>query len=378
MALAPSYKVIIRNAAGENVEMNRFSSLKFEYSLNRGSTAELNMALVSDKLDNLSTATLNSWMSVYRWDDPNDQATERLVWYGLLVDLSYNMGETSSSITLRYEDIASLLAYRCVPRDYSITTPTDASEILWDLINNSQQIDFGGTVVGDLGIIQGAHPVSKNREPKKDLQNRTILETMVAYSEYIDGIDWEVTPTPRNQSVGIFNTYYRGAGELYHKAQEIDIPLVYYVDETNELKYNNVKTVDVQEVGSDYINDILMLGATIEEAQLFSQAENGPQQLVKGLYQDVKSETSISEQATLDDSAQEELNARNNIPFNIKLNMLPLQQPRFGTFDVGDIFTFRFKFYNFRDFTKQYRLYRLTVNVDDNGVETMDLELNNI
>lgn len=378
MALAPRYRVIITNAASEDVEMHAFSSLKYGYSLNRGSGAELNMPLTSTKLDNLSTAPLNSWLSIYRWDDPDDQTTERLVWYGLLMDLSYNMGDVGGSITMRYEDRARLLSYRLVPRDYSVTSATDASQILWDLIDNSQQIVSGATVVGDLGIVQGAAPASKNRQPEKDLQNRTILETMIAFSEYIDGIDWEITPTPRNQSSGIFNTYYRGASQLYHKGQEIGVPLIYHIDETNELKINNVKTVDVQESGSDYSNDVLVLGATIEEAQLFARSENEPQQIVYGLFQRVQSETSISEQATLDDKADEELNARNNIPYNIKLSMLPLQQPRFGTFDVGDIFTFKFKFYDFRDFTRQYRLYRLTVTVDANGVETMDFELNNI
>ena len=378
MALAPRYRVIITNAANENVEMHAFSSLKYGYSLNRGSGAELSMPLTSSKLDTLSTAPLNSWLSVYRWDDPNDQSTERLVWYGLLIDLSYNMGDTSSSITMRYGDRASLLSYRLVPRDYSVTSATDASQILWDLIDNSQQIVAGATVVGDLGIVQGGAPVSKNRQPLKDLQNRTILDIMISYSENIDGLDWEITPTPRNQSSGIFNTYYRGAGQLYHKGQEIGVPLIYHVDVTNELKYNNVKTVDIQETGSDYANDVLVLGATIEEAQLYARSENEPQQLVYGLFQKVHSETSISEQVALDDRADEELNARNNIPYNIKLSMLPLQQPRFGTFDVGDIFTFKFKFYDFRDFTRQYRLYRLTVTVDNNGIETMDFELNNI
>ena len=58
--------------------------------------------------------------------------------------------------------------------------------------------------------------------------------------------------------------------------------------------------------------------------------------------------------------------------------MLPLQQPRFGTFDVGDIFTVDYKNYHFREFTEQYHLYKLSVTVDNNGVEKMDLELAHI
>jgi len=381
----PRYRVIIEGADGRDVEMHRFSFLKFGYSLNRGTTAELTLALKPasdnevDKLDNLSTATLNSWIRIYRWEDRNDEATERLVWYGKLVDPSYSLNGESGQITLRYHDLATLLGRRLVPRDYSVTSATDASQILWNLINNSQLIqESGGTVVGDLGIVQGAAPTSKDRQPEKDLQNRSILDVMTAFSEYEDGIDWEITPTPRNQSTGIFNTYYAGAGEEYHKGQAVTIPLTYYVDAEHTMKYNNVKTVQVDEIGSEYANDILALGATIEEEQIYSQSENETQQLVYGLFQDVISETSVSEQATIDDKADEEVGARSKIPFNIKLSMLPLEAPRFGNFDVGDIFTFNFKFFDFRKFTREYRLYRFTVTVDDNEVETIDLELNNL
>lgn len=275
MAQKPLYRVIIQDASGSYVQMHRFSSLKYGYSLNHGTIAELSMPLSSTKLNNLTSAILNSWIRIYRWSDPTDQGTERLVWYGKLTDVSYSLDDTDGNIVMRYSDLQSLLAFRLVPQDYSVTTPTDASTILWNLINNTQLIqDSGGTVVGDLGITEGATPSSKNRTPEKDLQNRTILDAMIAFSEYEDGIDWEITPTPRNESIGIFNTYFAGAGQKYHKGNIIATPLIYHVDETGEMKYNNVVSVNVDESGSDYANDVLALGATIDETQLYSQAEN--------------------------------------------------------------------------------------------------------
>ena len=369
----PYYRVIIENAAGDYVEMHDFTSLKYSYSLNNAGYAELTLPLKSAKVNSLTVAPLQSWLRVYRWSDRDDPSSERLVWYGLLFDPSYSTDSLTGDITLRYKDLAGILAHRFVPRTYSVTSLTDASQILWNIINASQ-LETGG----DLDIVQGAAPVSKDRQPEKDLQNRSILDVLIAFSEYEDGIDWEITPTPRNASIGNFNTYYTSASQPYHKGYEVGTPLTYFVDDTNAMAFNNIASVTIDEVGSEYANDILALGATIEDVQLFSTAENAPQKTIYGLFENVVSETNVSEQSTLDDKASEELSASETVPFNIVLTMLPLQKPVFGTFDVGDIFTFRFKFYTLRDFERPYRLYRFTMNVDDMGVETTTMELNNI
>lgn len=440
----PFYRVIIEDPNGKQIVMKRFSSLKFSYSLNRSSSAELVVPIRSVNVTELTTASLKSWLRVYRWDDENDPGTERLVWYGLLTDPSYDLQSSDAKLVLRYSDLAGLLERRHVARDFSVTTPTDASQILWDLIEQSQERAYlpvsgisgtfqygeritGGsstesvdlvrqassgdylmvrnptgalldgelltgddsgatataettnyTIVGDLGIVQGSAPASKNRQPEKDLQNRTILDVMQAFSEYEDGIDWEITPTPRNQSIGFFNTYYAGIGQQYHKGNEIDTPLTYYVDDTEALKFNNLQSVSVDEEASEYVNEMLILGATDGESQIGSSDGNAQQQIAFGLFEEIKSETSISEQDTLDDRAAEELASKSVIPFRIKAKLLPLQRPRFGTFDVGDIFTVRVRYYGFRNFTAQYRLYKMTVSVDDTGIEKLDLTLDNI
>lgn len=378
MAKVPFYRVVIVDAAGKHQIINDFSSLTFGYSLNRSSTAELKVSLTSPKINELTTATLQSWLRVYRWDDPDNDATERLVWYGLLFDPSYTSADISGEITLRYRDLAGILGRRRVEKDYSVTTPTDASQILWDILDTTQSKTSGAVNVGNLGIIQGAAPTSKNRAPKKDLQNRTVLEILEAFSNYIDGVDWEITPTPKIQEIGIFNTYFRGLGELYHKGNVIATPLTYVVDDEGTLLANNLKAVSIDEVGSEYANEITIFGVAVEESQLFSTASNTAQQEAYKLFQDQRQETNVSEQSTLDDKASEELNSSVIVPFNIKATLIPLYGPRFGTFDVGDIFNVRYKHYTFRDFTRQYRLYGLTVSVGSDGVETMQIELNNL
>lgn len=374
----PFYRVVIRGANGQSFEINKFTSVKFVYSLNSAGNAELQIPVNDLKINPITTTALTTWIRIYRWDDKNDPSTEKLMWYGLLYDVSYGNEDLQGNVSLRYRDIAGILASRRVDRDYSVTTATDASQILWDLINTTQTKTAGGVVVGNLGIIQGAAPASKNREPNKDLRSRTILDVMQSFANNIDGIDWEITPTPVNSSIGIFNTYYRGASELYHKGNVISTPLVYHADDTSLMKLNNVKSTSVDENGGEYANDMLVLAATIDESQLYAVAENIPQKKAIGLFEDVKSFTELSVQDTIDDRAVEQLNSTLNIPKNIDIKMLPLQQPRLGTFDVGDIFTFDYKNYQFREFVEQFRLYKLSVNVDNNGVETMDLELAHI
>lgn len=378
MEKAPYYRVTIEQPDGTVVEMNQFVNLTFSYGLNRGSTAQLTLSLKDSKLTELSSSPLYTWLRVYRWDDPEDHTTERLAWRGLLFEPSYTLSESLGTITLLYKDLAAVLAHRTVDRTYSVTTPTDASAILWDLINTTQSKLSGAVNVGDLGIVQGAAPTSKNRQPEKDLQNRPILDVLVSFSEYIDGIDWEITPTPINNSEGIFNTYFTSVGAQYHKGNVITTPLTYFINADNEQLYNNIKSLKVTEAGTDYANSILALGAQIEEVQYYSESADTTQQEAVGLFQDTITETNITEQTTLDDRADEELASRTNLPINIKLSMMPLQAPRFGVYDVGDIFTVRVKVYDFRDFTRQYRLYGITVNVDENGVEEIELDLGNI
>jgi len=378
MEQAPYYRITIEQPDGTVVEMNQFVNLQFSYGLNRGSTAQLTLSMKDSKLTELSSSPLYTWMRVYRWDDPADPLTERLVWKGLLFEPAYTLSESLGTITMLYKDVGGILGHRTVDRDYSVTTPTDASAILWDLIDITQNKMSGAVNVGDLGIVQGAAPASKNREPEKDLRNRPILDVLVSFSEYIDGIDWEITPTPINNSEGIFNTYFTAIGAQYHKGNIVTTPLTYFVNADNEQLFNNIKSLQVTESGTDYANSILALGAQIEEEQYFSESSDATQQEAVGLFQDTITETNITEQTTLDDRADEEVASRTNLPINIKLRMMPLQAPRFGVYDVGDIFTVRVKVYDFRDFTRQYRLYGITVNVDENGVEEIDLDLGNI
>jgi len=369
---SPAYKVVIVGSDSQSVEMHQFLSLQFAYSLNRGSIAQLTMSMDDPKLTPYTTAVLQSWIKVYRRDNPMNNASEyKLVWYGKMYNRSYSGDQNSGQVTFFFKDLASLLETRFTAKGYQKLTPTDASDILWEVINNTQLETYGS-----LGITRGAHPTSHNRTAGKDLQSRNILDILVSYSEINYGIDWEITPTPYSQEIGIFNTFYRGDTYQYHKGAELSTSLCYRKGDFNVLHYNNISTFDIEEKGEEFANRVAVYGAATTETQLTGTSEDLISQASYGLFEAHPSESDVSVQDTLDDKSATYLAEYRQIPKSIKLKQRPLVQPRFGTFDVGDIFNFKFMYAVAFSFEAQYRLYQLTVNVGKDGTETMDLTLN--
>ena len=134
----PYYRLALTDASGKEVELEKALNFSFGYSLNDGSTASITSSLKDAKLVDLTTSPLYVSVRIYRWDDPDDGSTERLVWYGKLFDLDWNVDSAVGTVTLLFRDLASQLQYRLVSRIYSVETNTDASDIMWELIDDTQ------------------------------------------------------------------------------------------------------------------------------------------------------------------------------------------------------------------------------------------------
>lgn len=371
--VAPAYRAIIISSSGEYIEMGQFLSLQFGYSLNKSTTATLSLSLDDPKLNDQTKAVLQSWIRIERRDDPTDSSSAyRLVWYGKMYNAQYSGDQNSGTITLTYIDLAGLLETRWTAKGYQILTATDQGDILWDIINDTQSETYG-----DLGITRGAHPTSHNRTAGKDLQSRSILDILSSYSEINYGIDWEITPTPYTSEIGIFNIYYKGDSYQYHKGEELSTVLRYTKGTDNSAIYNNnVISFSIEERGDDFSNRVAVYGAATEETQKSGTSEDTVSQSNYGLFERHVSEPDVSSQSVLDDKSASYLNEMVQIPKNISIALRPLTYPRFGDFDVGDIFHFDFNYGNAVAFNAQYRLYEMTVVVDNDGVEKMNLTLN--
>ena len=370
--VAPSYKATIIASSGEYFEMGEFLSLQFAYSLNRGTQAMLVLSMEDSKLTSQTNAVRQSWLRIERRDDPSDSSSPfRLVWYGNLYSAKASGNADNAQMVLMYEDLASLLGSRYTAKGYQVLTATDQSDILWQAINNTQSETYGS-----LNITRGSHPTSHNRTAAKDLQSRSILDVLTSYSEINYGIDWEITPTPYSSEIGIFNTFYKGDSYQYHKGQELTTTLRYIVGDHGTSYNNNVVSYEIVEDGEKFANRVAVYGAATTATQLTGTSEDIVSQSNYKLFERHISEPDVSVQSTLEDKSALYLNDYVQIPKDIKFTMMPLMQPRFGTFDVGDIFNVDFQYRNALTFIGQYRLYKFTVTVDNSGVEKMNFELN--
>lgn len=371
-AVAPAYKATIIASSGEYFEMGKFFSLQFGYSLNRGTQAMLVLSMEDVKLSAETKAIRQSWLRVERRDDPSDASSPyRLVWYGNLYSAKASGGPDTAQMTLMYEDLASLLGSRYTAKGYQVLVATDQSDILWEAIDDTQSETYG-----DLGIVRGSYPVSHNRTAAKDLQSRSILDVLTSYSEINYGIDWEITPTPYSSDIGIFNTFYKGDSYQYHKGEALTTILRYKVGTHGTLYNNNVVAYEITEDGEKFANRVAVYGAATTATQLTGTSEDVVSQSNYKLFEKHVSEPDVSVQSTLEDKSALYLNDFVQIPKDIKFTMMPLLGPRFGTFDVGDIFNVDFQHGTALAFIGQYRLYKFTVTVDNSGVEKMNFELN--
>lgn len=370
--IAPQYRAIIVSSSGEYIEMHQFLSLRFGYSLNRGSMAQITFSIDDEKLTQETTAVRQSWVRIERRDNPFDASSDFvLVWYGQLYNKKTSGDQNGGTVTMLYEDLASILKKRFTPKGYQVLTATDQGDILWDIINTTQSETYG-----DLGITRGAHPTSHSRTAGKDLQSRSILDILTSYSDVNYGIDWDISPTPYSQEIGIFNIYYNGDSYEYHKGSVLSTVLRYRSQEYGNYYNNNIVAFDVEEKGDDYANRVAVYGAAIDSTQRTGTSEDTTAQANYGLFETHVSESDVSSLTTLADKSSSYLRELKQIPKLINLQMRPLTEPRFGTFDVGDIFNVDIRVKEVVNLNAQYRLYEFSVSVDNVGKETIHLTLN--
>ena len=175
----------------------------------------------------------------------------------------------------------------------------------------------------------------------------------------------------------ILNTFFTTTGARYHKGSVVNTPLVFVHDDEGSSDANNVITYTITEQGENLANSIYVDGQASAEIPITSSAQSLDSITNRyGLFEEYYNEPNISDQDTLDDRATEYLDLYKDVPVSIKFGLIPLMQPRIGTYDVGDLFNVRFKLFEVRNFVAQYRLYGARVHVDSNGTETTTLDLN--
>jgi len=364
------YTIIVEGADGGFYNFDDATKISFGYSLNRGTIATIEIPMIADCVNPYTKAVRRAKLYIYRKSE--EETEKKIYWYGILKAAKAKGTFIDSSLVLEFEDIPSILKYRYTTVDYAVSTPTDTTEIITDLLDYTQALPGG-----DLGITIGSTTISKDRTADEELKDRSIYSIMESYANVVDGIDWLISPSLQNHTIGEFNTYFRGTGEKYHKGSVITTPLVFHVGDNLEVtKLNNIESYEINESGDNYANSVRVKGAAVEEIQLYSEASNATEVTAYGLYEKLEQQNDISVQDTLDDKAAELLSSTAVVPYDLTLTLTPYTAPLLGSYDVGDIFTVDFNIYDKIVFEKQYRLYDVDIDIDSKGIENVKLSIN--
>lgn len=262
------------------------------------------------------------------------------------------MGETTSTINIKAFGYLNLLIDRYVTKTYYEAENWDATEISWDLIDETQS-----QTNGDLGMTQGASQATTvNREREYVRQN--IKDAIVNLTKLVNGnFDFEFTYDR------VFNTY-----EMIGSNRASELEFIYP---------GNIQEVSIPRDGLALFNKIYGLGSGFGQDQLSSTAEDNDSQLNYGVHEKIALFNSVVLQDTLDENTEGELDRRKGL---LEIPQMTVNGEDFdlNAFGIGDRVTVRIEDHLFlATVDGVYRIERIEVSVDENEAESIKLYFDN-
>lgn len=254
--------------------------------------------------------------------------------------LSVTLDENIAVIEVRAFGYFNLLIDRFVTKDY---TSTDAVDIAWDLIDETQS-----QTNGDMGItLGGLQTITVNRDRTYVRQN--VKEAIVNLTELIDGnFDFEFTYDKQ------FNTYDMIG------STNVGVEFVYP---------RNIKKLVVPRDGKSLFNKIYGLGSGFGEEVLSYTPGDNASQLAYGVHERVETFNSVVEQATLEQNTDAFLSLHKDI---LEIPQMTVNGEDFdlNSFGIGDRIIVSVEGHSFlSNIDNTYRVERIEVGVDENDAE---------
>jgi hypothetical protein len=229
-------------------------------------------------------------------------------------------------------------------------TNTDAGQIAWTLINDSQTLTNG-----TFGITMGTIQTSVNRDRLYEYKN--VRDAIIQLSEVINGFDFEITHDK------VFNVYYPRQGST------IDVFRFEYPG-------LNIKKIKPMVDASDLVNEVIARGQGIGAGQLVVIRSDTVSQATYKLRQKIADFSDISLSNTLIQHA-DDINASKKDPVTqIEITIDGNQAPAVGSYWVGDyvpVVINNFQLYD--NINNTFRINEITINVDDQDSEEIVLRL---
>jgi hypothetical protein len=320
----------------------------YSYQLNRAGKASFSLPLTTERLERFPLYIGVTRLLIYR--------ASKLIWAGVIWEITEDAQDDEGTVNVQCTEIFHILSEkRYTSNSY---TSTDAGQIAWGLINTTQ-----GLSGGNLGITQGTIEATQNRD--RAYLDEKIGEKIIQLTEVINGFDFLITPSIKNNTLGVFNV-----------SAKIGATLTSFRLEYGEGLKNNIQSWSRKRTLSDMFNSVIVEGEGLGDARLTSTETDTALITAIGLLEGRIQEKSVNQQTTLDTRADEFIRVRKTEQplYDITVNNA---YDDFGKYDVGDIVPVRIK-YGYIDMNTTMRIYGIDVRISDAGEEVIKLTISPI
>jgi hypothetical protein len=320
----------------------------YSYQLNRAGKASFSLPLTTERLERFPLYIGVTRLLIYR--------ASKLIWAGVIWEITEDAQDDEGTVNVQCTEIFHILSEkRYTSNTY---TSTDAGQIAWGLINTTQ-----GLSGGNLGITQGTIEATQNRA--RVYFDEKIGEKIIQLTEVINGFDFEITPSIKVNTLGVFNVYGKRGTTLN----------TFRLEYGEGLK-NNIQSWSRKRTLSDMFNSVIVEGEGLGDARLTSTETDTALITAIGLLEGRIQEKSINQLNALGTRADEFIRVRKTEQplYDITVNNA---YDDFGKYDVGDIVPVRIK-YGYIDMNTTMRIYGIDVRISDAGEEVIKLTISPI
>lgn len=331
-------------------EIEGYAKLEFNKRLNNFGVCQFS---IDPRHKKATTENLRRWV--------NHIAIKKngtIVWGGPMtkLDLKYGTG-VKGTLDIEAREHFYHLFFRYTDA-LSEFTGVDAGTIAWNLINTVQSRDNG-----ELMISQGTIETTTTRDRSYEYAN--VGEKIMGLSEVRLGFDFgfEYTTDSNGLWDGVDFNVYKNKG-----AYRQGLP-------TLRIGENVTKVEAITK--STMVNTVTFLGAGTGSEVPISPSEDTNVQAAYTRREDVIKEADVVLQDTLDEISQRYLDYNKVELYDVDVQLEPVNDLSFGTFEVGDMLDVDLKAYNSAgaltlvNFEGKTRILEINVDIDQNGGEVV-------
>jgi len=262
---------------------------------------------------------------------------------GIISGANSTYDESGSSIDVQSESYLQYFAYRLNNKTYR---NMDRSAIAWDAINTAQSEPNG-----NLGVTLGTTQPTFNSDLDPDYRD---VKSIIQRFTYVQPVtyDFEITPDK------VFNTYRRLGSE------RPDIQLIYP---------QNIRSIDVPRSSDTLYNRVIGIGSGIGRERLETRVDNGNSQITYRIRETKETFNDVKQMSTLENNAAGILDQSYEVQVlpNIRVDG---KEVDLDVLRVGDSVFVRIDESPMNDDVNgMYRIYEMTIAVDQNSYEQVTL-----